>query len=439
MTTNVKPEIPLSASSLLGEAFHYGPHGLMVEKVPLTKIAQEVGTPSYIYSRRAMTEAFLGFESAFAEAAPELDVTICYAVKANSNLAVIRTLANLGAGADIVSGGELTRALRAGVLPRRVVFSGVGKSRDEIAAALEAGIRQINVESIPELYALSEIASAKDMTAKVAIRVNPDVDANTHEKITTGRKDDKFGIDFDEVLDVYAFARTLPAIEPVGIAAHIGSQLLDLAPCHSAFRRLAMLVHALRDAGHSIERVDLGGGLGITYRDETPPPMVDYARLVNDTIGGLGCHVMIEPGRALVGNAGLLLGKVIYEKINAGRRYIVTDAAMNDLVRPAMYGAWHEIVPVSGPGKSIGPADIVGPICETGDRFATSRPFPKVEEGDLIAMLSAGAYGFVMASRYNTRAMPAEVLVDEDRYAVIRERESIEDILGEETLPTWLA
>lgn len=420
----------------LNNGFYYHEGILRADGVPMDRIAADVETPAYIYSSRALADAYRDFSDAFAGQ----DVAICYAVKANSNIAVIRTLADLGAGADVVSAGEMHRALHAGVPANRIVFSGVGKTRAELAAALEAGIKSINVESKPELDALSEVAQARGVEAEIAIRVNPDVDAMTHEKITTGRKEDKFGIEIDNVLDVYDYAASLPGLRATGIAVHIGSQLLDLEPCRQAFKRVALLVHALRDSGHDIHLADLGGGLGITYDAERVPPLADYAALVRDIIGPLGCSVTLEPGRAIAGNAGVLLTRVIYVKQSATRTYAIVDAAMNDLLRPALYEAYHQIVPVqqAAPGAEHLPYDVVGPVCETGDSFAVQRALPRLRAGDLVAFLSAGAYGHVMASRYNTRPMPAEILSHDGAYAVVRPRERIEDIVAAETVPQWL-
>lgn len=420
----------------LNNGFAYDGGVLRADGVLLDRIAEAAGTPTYIYSSRALADAYRHFADAFTGQ----DVGICYAVKANSNLAVIRTLAELGAGADVVSAGEMQKALRAGVPPGRIVFSGVGKTRDELAMALEAGIKSINVESRAELDALSEVAQTRGVDAEIAIRVNPDVDAMTHEKITTGRKEDKFGIEIDNVLEVYDYAASLPALRATGIAVHIGSQLLDLDPCRQAFKRVALLVHALRDSGHDIHFADLGGGLGITYDDETVPPLADYAALVRDIIGPLGCSVTLEPGRAIAGNAGVLLTRVIYVKHSATRAYAIVDAAMNDMLRPALYDAYHRIVPVKQAESAAAtvPYDVVGPVCETGDSFAVQRALPPLKEGDLVAFLSAGAYGYVMASRYNTRPMPAEILSHDGNFAVVRARETIEDIIAAEAVPQWL-
>ena len=370
-----------------------------------------------------------------------LDATICYALKANGNLAVIRTLARLGAGADVVSEGELRRALAAGVPPHKIVFSGVGKTRAEMAAALDAGIAQINVESEPELEALSEVAAARGVTAPVALRVNPDVDAGTHDKISTGRKENKFGIEAEHAVALYARAQTMTGIRPVGLAVHIGSQLTELAPYRETFGRVAALVRRLRADGHKVTHLDLGGGLGIVYRDETPPAPADYGAVVREVIGPLGCAVAIEPGRSLVGNAGVLLTRVIYVKQGTARRFVIVDAAMNDLARPTLYDAYHDIVTVAAPpaGAPVAPVDVVGPVCETGDTFAVGRPLAPVKAGDLLAIMTAGAYGAAMASTYNARPLVPEVLVHGDRFAEVRPRQDYDTMLKSDAMPPWLS
>ncbi len=416
--------------------FDYRNGELCAEEVPLSRIAVEVGTPLYCYSTAAIVDHYRAFAEAFAGQ----PATICYALKANSNLAVVRTLAELGAGADVLSEGELKRALAAGVAPQRIVFSGVGKSREEMALALETDVSQINVESQPELEALSEIAAAKGVRAPTAIRVNPDVDAGTHEKITTGRKENKFGIDFEWARAVYAHAAGLAGISIVGVATHIGSQLTELAPFRDAFALLAGLVEDLRADGHDIRRLDLGGGLGIRYENETPPSPREYAAMVREVTGGLGCEIVLEPGRTLVGNAGVLLTRVLYVKKGASRTFVIVDAAMNDLLRPSLYDAYHAITPVSapGPGAAQTVVDVVGPVCETTDVFAKNRPLPVVQSDDLLAIRSAGAYGAAMASGYNSRPLVAEVLVKGGDFAVIRRRQSVEDMLAGESMPEWL-
>ncbi|PWC32111.1 diaminopimelate decarboxylase [Azospirillum sp. TSO22-1] len=416
--------------------FTYKDGVLHAEGVSLQAIAAEVGTPFYCYSTAALVANYRAYAGAFAGQ----DAGVCYALKANSNLAVVRTLAQQGAGADVVSEGEMRRALAAGVSADRIVFSGVGKTREEMRAALEAGIYQLNVESVPELEALSEVASSLGVEAPIAIRVNPDVDAKTHAKIATGKKENKFGIDWDHAREVYARAAALPGIKPLGIAVHIGSQLTDLAPFRAAFERVVELLHALRADGIDIQRLDLGGGIGIRYRDETPPDLNEYAGMVRSITGNLGCHVTLEPGRALVGNAGILVSKVVYLKHGLARRFLIVDAAMNDLIRPSLYDAYHAIKPVAEPAPDVEPVtvDVVGPVCESGDTFALQRPLPPLAADDLVAFCSAGAYGAVMASTYNTRPLAPEVLVNGDAFAVIRPRPTIEDLLGMDRVPEWL-
>lgn len=417
--------------------FPYRDGELYAEAVPVARIAEAVGTPFYLYSAGALTARFSAFTGAFAPALP----LICYAVKANANLAVLRLFARLGAGADVVSEGELRRALAAGIPPQRIIFSGIGKTRAELDAALAAGIHQINVESIPELRRLSEVAAARGDIARIAIRVNPDVDALTHAKIATGKKENKFGIDLEAAAEAYAVASELPGIEPVGLAMHIGSQLVDLDPFREAFARLAELVLELRGAGFAVRRLDLGGGLGIKYHSERPPEPGAYAALVRDAFGALELDLAFEPGRVLVGPAGLLVARVIYVKQGVSRRFVILDAAMNDLIRPALYDAWHDIVPMHlpAPGAVLSPADVVGPICETGDSFASGRDLPPLAEDDLVALTGAGAYGAVMSSTYNSRLLVPEVLVSGSRFAVIRARPSYDAMLGLDAVPDWLA
>lgn len=411
---------------------------LHAEDVPLPDIAAAVGTPFYVYSTATLERHFRLFDEALAG----LDHLVCYAVKANSNVAVLRTLGRLGAGMDVVSAGEYLRAKAAGVPGERIVFSGVGKTQAEMRVALSGGIRQFNVESEPELLALSEVATALGVVAPVAIRVNPDVDAKTHEKIATGKKENKFGIPIDRAPAIYAEAASLPGIEVVGIDVHIGSQLVDLEPFRQAYLKVADLTRALRAEGHAIRRLDLGGGLGIPYTrsNEAPPLPLDYGQMVKETVGDLGCEIEIEPGRLIAGNAGLLVAGVIYVKSGEGRDFLILDAAMNDLVRPAMYGAHHDIVPVvePAPGAESHPYDVVGPVCETGDTFAKARPMPPVAAGDLVAFRSAGAYGAVMASEYNSRPLVPEVLVSGDHFAVIRARPTFDEMLARDTIPEWL-
>jgi diaminopimelate decarboxylase len=411
---------------------------LHAEDVPLPQIAAEVGTPFYVYSCATLTRHFRLFE----EALSGLDHLVCFAMKSNSNQAVLTHLAGLGAGMDVVSGGEYLRARAAGVPGERIVFSGVGKTAAEMRMALEGGIRQFNVESEPELEVLSRVASSMGTSAPITIRVNPDVDARTHEKIATGKSENKFGIPIAHACEVYARAGALPGIEVIGIDVHIGSQLTDLEPFEIAYTKVAELTRQLREDGHDIRRLDLGGGLGIPYeRSNSAPPLpLEYGDVIRRTVGDLGVEVEIEPGRLISGNAGLLVSGVIYVKKGDGRDFLILDAAMNDLIRPAMYGAWHDIVPVvePAPGLEQTPYDIVGPVCETGDTFAKQRTMPPVASGDLVAFRSAGAYGAVMASEYNTRPLIPEVLVKEDQFAVIRARPTFDEMINRDTVPEWV-
>jgi diaminopimelate decarboxylase len=420
--------------------FHYRNGELFVEDVAIAKIAAQVGTPFYCYSTATLIRHFTVLQ----EALSGLDATICFAVKANSNIAVIRTLGLLGAGADVVSEGEMRRALAAGIPPERIVFSGVGKTRAELISALDQGILQINVESDPELDLLNEIALARGIRAVIGVRINPDIDAHTHAKITTGRKENKFGIEWTQAAAVLRRAHGLPGLLLTSIAMHIGSQLTDLAPFRAAFERLRGLVLALRAEGIPISRLDLGGGLGVPYEPdagEVPPLPADYGRLVGDCLGDLGCALLLEPGRLLVGNAGSLIAQILFVKQGASRNFIICDAAMNDLIRPAMYDAYHDIRPVqqASAGAAVAPVDVVGPVCETGDTFARQRPLPPLEEGDLIAFATAGAYGASMASTYNSRPLVPEVLVKGDQFAVVRARPSYEQMFSLESVPEWVA
>lgn len=418
--------------------FIYRNGQLHAEDVALAEIAAAVGTPFYCYSTATLTRHF----QLFTEALAPLPHLVCFAIKSLSNVAVLKVLGNLGAGMDVVSGGEYLRAKAAGVPGERIVFSGVGKTRDEMRLALEGGIRQFNVESEPELRALSEVAAAMGATAPIAIRVNPDVDAKTHAKIATGKSENKFGIPIARARDVYALAASLPGLRVVGVDVHIGSQLTDLEPFELAFRKVAELTEALRADGHVIERLDLGGGLGIPYTrsNEAPPLPVDYGAMIKRTLGHLGCEIEIEPGRLISGNSGVLVSQVIYVKNGEGRDFLILDAAMNDLVRPSMYDAHHDIVPVAEPpaGAPSHAFDVVGPVCETGDTFARARDLPLLAAGDLVAFRSAGAYGAVMASEYNSRPLVPEVLVSGDQFAVIRARPSFDEILARDTIPQWL-
>ena len=411
---------------------------LHAEDVPLPDIAAQVGTPFYVYSTATLTRHFQLFNDALAG----MEHLVCFAIKSLSNQAVLRTLGNLGAGMDVVSGGEYRRARAAGVPGDRVVFSGVGKTRDEMAYALTHGIRQFNVESAEELRVLSEVAQALGVVAPITLRVNPDVDAKTHEKIATGRKEDKFGVPIARAREIYAQAARLPGIKVVGIDVHIGSQLTDLAPFEAAFEKVADLTQALRADGHTISRVDLGGGLGIPYTrsNDAPPLPSEYGAMIQRIFKPLDVEVEIEPGRLISGNAGILVTEVIYLKQGEGRDFLIVDAAMNDLIRPAMYGAHHDIVPVRepAPGLDQPPVDVVGPVCESGDTFAKQRNLPPLGPGDLLAFRSAGAYGAVMSSEYNTRPLIPEVLVHGDQFAVIRPRPSFDEMINRDTLPSWL-
>jgi diaminopimelate decarboxylase len=418
--------------------FRYIDGQLCAEDVRLERLAAEVGTPFYCYSTATLERHFRIFRDALAG----LDVTVCFAVKANPNIAVIRTLARLGAGADVVSEGELRRALAAGVPPGRIVFSGVGKTRRELEAAVDLGILQINVESEGELEELNEVAVAMRRRAVIGLRVNPDVDAHTHAKITTGRKENKFGVEWTRAHGVLRLASRMPGLKVAGVAMHIGSQLTDLQPFRDAFARMHDLVVMLRANGIPLERIDLGGGLGVPYQagNERPPSPDEYAALVRRHLGDLGCALVLEPGRVLVGNAGLLISRILYVKEGATRTFLICDAGMNDLVRPAMYDAYHEILPLSEPAADSPrrPVDVVGPVCESGDTFARHRLLPPLAKDDLIAFATAGAYGAAMASTYNSRPLVPEVLVNGDAFAVVRRRPTYEEMLGQESLPEWL-
>lgn len=418
--------------------FNYKNGNLHAEDVALSDIAAEVGTPFYVYSTATLERHFRLFDDALSG----MDHLVCYAMKAASNQSIIKTLAALGAGMDVVSGGEYLRAIRAGVPPDRIVFSGVGKTRAEMEMIVQGGVRQVNVESEPEMVLLDKVARAHGKKIPITIRVNPDVDAKTHAKIATGKSENKFGIPITKARDVYAIAAKLEGLEIVGIDVHIGSQLTDLEPFGLAYRKVAELTETLRADGHDIRRLDLGGGLGIPYvrGNEAPPLPADYGALIKREVGHLGCEVEIEPGRLIVGNAGLLVSSVIYVKEGEGRNFLILDAAMNDLIRPAMYDAHHDIVPVQEPkaGADYADFDVVGPVCETGDTFARNRALQRLEDGDLVAFRSAGAYGAVMASEYNSRPLIPEVLVKGDQFAVIRPRPTLEEMINRDTIPSWL-
>ena len=418
--------------------FSYKSGILHAEDASIKEIAKKVGTPFYVYSTATLRRHFDLFESALSG----IDHLICYAVKAASNQAILRTLANFGAGMDVVSGGEYKRAREAGVEGSQIVFSGVGKTGAEMKLALTEGVRQFNVESEEELLVLSAIAHNMDKVAPITIRVNPDVDAKTHEKIATGKAENKFGIPISRARKVYAKAASLPGIQVVGIDVHIGSQLTQLLPFEEAYKKLADLTEMLRSDGHEIKRLDLGGGLGIPYgsKDGSPPTPKEYGQMIKRVLGHLNCEIEIEPGRLLVGNAGLLVSEVIYVKKGHDREFLILDAAMNDLLRPALYDAYHDIVPIMQPSVNQKNTvyDVVGPVCETGDTFAKSRTMHICKPGELVAFRSAGAYGAAMASEYNTRPLVPEVLVNNRDYSEIRERPTLDEIIGRDKIPNWL-
>lgn len=402
--------------------------GLALDGLPLAEIAAEFGTPCYVYSAHALTDTFLEYRQAFAG----LDPLICYAVKANSNLSVLRTFARLGAGCDIVSGGELARALAAGVPAGRIVFSGVAKTADEMRAALDAGIHCFNVESEAELHRLNAVAAESSRRAPVSLRINPDVDAKTHPYISTGLKDNKFGIAYAEARRIYGVAAGLPNLRVIGIDCHIGSQLTELTPFADALDRLLVLIDQLKADDIELEHIDMGGGLGIRYTDETPPDVAEYARIIRERLTGRALKLVLEPGRSLVGNAGLLLTRVEYLKPGEDKHFAIVDAAMNDLMRPALYQAYHGIVPVvPREGEPVQEYDVVGPVCESSDFLGKSRQLA-IGPGDLLAVLSAGAYGMTMSSNYNTRPRVAEVMVSDGRAKLVRRRETLDELLANE-------
>jgi len=407
---------------------------LWCEEVPIRNIAEDVGTPLYLYSHRTLCRHYQVFDKAFRDV-PHI---VCFSAKANSNVAILRTLTGQGSGVDIVSGGELFRALKAGADPRKIVYSGVGKRQDEIAFALESGILLFNIESFQELEVIDEIAGRMGLKAPVAIRVNPDVDPMTHPHISTGLKENKFGIQIEQSLETYRKAAKLRNVDPVGVDCHIGSQITDITPFLDALDRLKKLIGLLRNEGIAVRYLDLGGGLGITYNLETPPHPSDYAGAIIKRAGDLGLTFILEPGRVIVGNAGILVTRVLYTKSNEDKNFVIIDAGMNDLIRPSLYGSYHFIQPVlQKPGEKV-QADIVGPICESGDFLAKKRMLPAAGRGDLLAVMSAGAYGFTMASNYNSRPRAAEVLVRDREYFVIREREAYDDLVRGEHIPAFL-
>lgn len=425
----------MSGKSLRGFSYRNG--ALHAEQVDLAGLAAEVGTPFFCYSSEALEACYRAFTAALAG----LPARVFYALKANSNQAVIATFARLGAGADVVSEGEMRRALAAGVPPDAIVFAGVGKTPAEMAAALDVGILQFNVESLPELETLSRVAQHRQQMATVALRVNPDVDARTHRHITTGTAENKFGIDFDQARDIARRAADFPGIIIKGLAVHIGSQLTSIGPYQAAFERLVALYRELRGLGLPLSQLDFGGGLGITYKDEVPVSMEAYAKVVREVTKGLDAELAFEPGRSLVGNAGLMVTRVLYVKETASRRFLVIDAAMNDLLRPMLYDAWHDIEPLRAPmaGSERKAVDIVGPVCESTDTFARQREMPSVQAGDLLAIFSTGAYSAVMGSTYNSRLLAPEVLVQGERVAIVRPRGSYEELIAQDRLPDWLA
>jgi diaminopimelate decarboxylase len=417
---------------------HFTPRAgvLHVEDVAIPAIAASVGTPFYCYSSATMLDRYHAYVSAL----DGLRASVYYAVKANSNLGVIKTLAEVGAGADVVSIGEIQRSMAAGVPVNKILFAGVGKTREELADALRAGIHQINLESEAELRALSEVAVSIGIEARAGLRVNPDVDARTHAKITTGRKENKFGVDLDRTSEMFALAASLPGVSMTSLSVHIGSQLTDISPYHEAYARLRDITLELRAGGHRIDHLDLGGGLGIAYGTETPPDLDAYAAIVREHVSDLDCNLSVEPGRFLVGDSGILVTQVLYVKQGGEKRFVIADAAMNDLIRPTLYEAYHEIVTVTDPGAQPAPGacDLVGPICESGDYIAKDRALPEVAEGDLLAVRSAGAYGAVMSSTYNSRPLIPEVLVKGDAFAVVRRRQTVAEAMALDQIPDWL-
>ena len=422
----------------MADQFSYKNDELYAEDVSISTVSNVVGTPFYLYSATAITENFLNLRKSLGG----LENLICYSVKANSNIAILKLLSQLGAGMDVVSVGEYLRAKIAGVPGEKIVFSGVGKRRDEISQVLVGGIKQFNVESEAELKVLNELSISLNKRTSITIRVNPDIDAKTHEKISTGKKDDKFGIPINRAREVYLKASQMLGVKVVGVDVHIGSQLTNLEPFRMAFTKLAELVDNLLKDGHEIKCLDLGGGLGISYQktNDVQPSLQEYGQIIRETVGSLGCEILVEPGRFIVGNAGILVSEIIYKKFGEDREFLIVDSAMNDLIRPSLYAAYHEILPIKKPNNSSSFAcyDVVGPVCETGDTFATQRSLMEMESGELLAFMSAGAYGSVMASEYNTRPLIPEVLVKGDNFSIIRARPLIEDIIRRDIVPDWV-
>ncbi len=414
--------------------FEYKNGELYCEGLPIREIAEKIGTPFYLYSYNTLVRHFRVFDEAF-DGIPHL---ICYSAKANSNLALLRLFVNLGGGVDVVSGGELYRALKSGADPKKIVFSGVGKKEEEIESALQAGILLFNAESFQEIEKINEIAGRMGKKAPLSIRVNPDIDPKTHPYISTGLKQNKFGIDILQAPEAYRLAFRLPHLKVIGIDCHIGSQLVEVEPIVEALRKLKTLVERLREEGMEIQYLDLGGGLGITYEDEEPPHPVEYAANILDEIRGFDCTLILEPGRVIVGNAGILVSKVLYTKENEEKRFVIVDAGMNDLVRPSYYGSYHQILPVKEEMRKTRVVDIVGPICESSDFLAKGRTLQELQPGELVAVMSAGAYGFSMSTNYNSRPRVAEVLVRDTEMFIIREREDYEDLVRKERIPDFL-
>jgi diaminopimelate decarboxylase len=414
--------------------FQYQGNDLFCEEVPIRAIAEEVGTPFYLYSLNTLESHFRAFQNAFAK----VDHLICFSAKANSNLAILRIFTRMGGGVDIVSGGELFRAMKAGARGDRIVYSGVGKRADEIEYALGVPILMFNVESSAELMTINQIAGEMRTEARISLRVNPDVDPRTHPYISTGLRKNKFGINIQRSLEEYQLAHTLPHLKIIGVSCHIGSQLTEVEPFVEAVRRVKDLVWKLRANGLNIQYLDFGGGLGITYHEEDPPHPREYAQAILDELAGIECTLILEPGRVIVGNAGILVTRVLYTKMSEEKNFVISDAAMNDLLRPSLYGSYQRIQPVKKTDKPEVVADVVGPICESGDFLAKDRKIPMAESGDLLAVMSAGAYGFSMSSNYNSRPRAAEVLVTKDRFHVIREREDYEDLVRGEVIPDFL-
>lgn len=415
----------------------YFPHKnneMFVEELAISDIAKQVKTPFYCYSSTAIETSFLDYQNAF----KHQDALICYAVKANSNQAVLKTLAKLGSGADVVSMGEIRRAIMAGIPASKIVYSGVAKTEEEINYALSLGIFQFNVESEPELTIISKVATELNKTAAIAFRINPNVCAQTHEKISTGKSENKFGVPITNARKAYKDAASLPGIKIQGVDVHIGSQLTNLQPFEEAYQHIAKLVEDLRSDGHDISVIDVGGGLGITYQNEDIPAKQTYADIVNAQLGHLNCKIVIEPGRSLLGNAGILVSSVVFIKQGEEREFLILDAGMNDLIRPSMYDAFHQITSVTTNNLPLKTYDIVGPVCETGDTFAKARQVHKSKSGDLIAIMSSGAYGAVMSSSYNTRLLAAEVMVKGNEFAIVRQRPTYEEIIDQDKIPAWL-